>query len=205
MKKLLVVVLTLLVGISAISAQHFVIGGRLGALYGFHALELELDVNYNSKINFNFAGYMAYALNDRFSIQGELNFMLNQGIEVQIYSSLTYSSLDIPVLFKYAFIDSPALIGFQAGPHLSIPISKVKIFTKNYEPDELIEMDTDGTAIGLTAGLFAGSPVGPGFFVVDIRLLFDITAQKIKIEDYGTENMIKRRGIAMTIGYELLF
>jgi len=227
MKKLLIFVLALTIGLTS-AHSYFGVGLRAGALFGFHSLEDDsnfVDIgkpSVESKNNFNLAVFGAYYFTDRFSLQGELNFMIKQAIEASFSTSGgtkltqtgTYSVLDIPVLLKYAFIYQPITIGLLAGPYLSIPIGE---FEYVYEYDwggSLNDTDedsyeTDGTAFGLTVGLFGGVPMGPGNIVVDIRFLFDLTPQKAKFIDWDgkttSEDIIKRRGVALTLGYELLF
>jgi len=217
MKKLLAIVLTLLVGISAVSAQEFTLGVRLGAVFGFYSSSNEWFGDYDEKpkFNFNFAFYGAYALTDRLSLQAELNFMINQGIKYSFSDewfddefnelSFTYSSFDIPILLKFAVAKEPVLIGFLAGPHLSFPLGKLML-SGDLEGSNVIysQFNIEEITFGLTTGIFAGFPVGPGRITGDLRFLFDFKPVKGNI--YGDiENMFTRRGLAFTAGYEISF
>ena len=236
MKKQLIVVLVFLAGISAVSAQQagqFSAGARLGGVFGFHSMDVDFD-DIESKMNFNFGVYGAYAVMDGLSIQAELNFMITQGVkesfsyywEDDYYgdyysekgtSTITYSSLDIPILVKYTLMYEPMLIGILAGPYLSIPISdmeasfdvSVEEYDSYYGYDYYTgsgtnKTPTDGITFGLTAGLFLGYPIGPGLFVGDIRFSFDLSSQKAK-ERGESFDVISRRGLAVSVGYEISF
>jgi len=212
MRKLLVVVLVLWTTAAALFAQdagEFTIGARGGMLFGFHKVGSDLRdyINYNfrenpteeSLFNPNVAAYGNYAVTDRIAIQGELNFMINQGMKFSAYGNSvegTGTSLDIPVLVKYTFLTDPARIGILAGPYISIPLGKFK--TSGYLSTE---DEPDGFAFGITAGLFAGYPIGPGRLVGDLRFIYDFSAMKIE-HDY---EVMERRGLALTAGYEISF
>jgi len=225
MKKLFAIVLTLLIGFSAVSAQDFTLGGRLGAVFGFHSFSDEFFYpdsgleEEHTKSNFNFAFYGAYALTDRLSLQAELNFMINQGIKFSFSEeyyglegaykiSITNSSLDIPILLKFAVAKKPVLIGLLAGPHLSFPLGKL-ILSGDIEDLDMVEYSqysTNGITFGLSTGLFAGFPVGRGRITGDIRFLFDFTPVNIHDFSYGKNfDTFTRQGVALTAGYEFSF
>jgi hypothetical protein len=108
-----------------------------------------------------------------------------------------YTSLDIPVLFKYSFLTRPVVFGAMAGPHLSIPLGKGTI--ADSEEKDKFNIDTFAT-FGLTLGAFGGYPVGPGRIVGDLRFLFDFNG--LKDSDF---TYMKRRALALTVGYEISF
>jgi hypothetical protein len=212
MRKLPIIALVLWTTAAALFAQdagEFTFGVRGGILFGFHEAGSDLrDLSggYTPEedplFNPNIAAYGNYAVTDKLAIQGELNLMINQGMKFSIYGysiEATGISLDIPVLLKYALMTDQARFGILAGPHFSIPLGKFK--TSGYYSGEY---DPDGFAYGITAGLFAGYPVGSGRIVGDLRFIYDLSPMKIK--DYGhTMEVIKRRGLAVTVGYEISF
>jgi hypothetical protein len=116
----------------------------------------------------------------------------------------TYSSLDVPVLLNITFINRPFLFGLNAGPHLSLPVGKFETAYKRKDHSESVSYDIDGIMFGATGGFFAGFPAGAGNIVADIRLVFDFNALQLK---YGSTTLEfgNRRGVAATVGYELMF
>jgi hypothetical protein len=231
MKKLPVTVIILFMAASAVGAQQFAVGGRLGALFGLHGFtggnflffglegvpaDYSIDTE-KSKTNINFAVYGLYAFSDRFALQAELNFMLNQGMKLSgfyeeseddgfSYNYIltgTYSSLDIPVLINFTVIGRPFLLGLIAGSHFSIPIGKFETSYSRKDHSDAGSFDIDGITLGATGGIFAGFPAGPGNIVADIRFVFDFNELK-KIGGMAAE-FGRRRGIAATLGYEFVF
>ena len=146
--------------------------------------------------------------------------MINQGIKFSfseeyygfeggVYDiNIINSSLDIPILLKFAVAKKPVLIGLLAGPHLSLPLGKL-IISGNDEDEDMVvfsQYSINGITFGLTAGLFAGFPVGPGRITGDIRFLFDFTPVNIHDFSYGENfDTFNRRGVALTAGYEFSF
>jgi hypothetical protein len=212
MKKFYLVVAVFWMCITALYAQNageFAIGARAGALIGFHEIASEfrgqVGVSEKSLMNLNIAAYGAYAVMDRTSIQPELNFMISQGMERTSRGEIikcVYSSLDIPVLIKYAFLNDSARFGFQAGPHVSIPIGKLEISVPNDRPEEF---PFDGITFGLTAGLFGGFPVGAGRIVGDVRIIIDLSPGKVLVPNEGSKDYFTRRGLVISVGYEYTF
>jgi len=209
MKKLLLILLVLSVtgmGLYAQEAGKFSVGGRAGALlFGFHdAGELEdymgSNVSKKSLMNFTFGAYVAYTIMENFSIQGEINFMINQGYKLSIpgYSAkVKYNSIDLPVLVKYNFLSDPAVLGILGGPYLSIPVGDVKV-------SGMGSASTSGIAFGLAVGAYGGYKLGPGHIIGDLRFIMDLSATEAKAFGYSMD-FIKRRGFILTVGYEYTF
>jgi hypothetical protein len=218
MKKITMLTVVFITVIGAAYSQNpgtFTVGGRAGGLIGFHEIGQSLkDAVVNStgyalsgdksKLNFSLAAYGTYAFADKLSVQAELNFMINQGMEASLSGgagnvALTYTSVDIPVLVKYTFLELPALIGVQGGPYLSLPLGKMK---EEAPAGFGGDCDISGPTFGLTAGLYAGYPLGPGRLVGDVRFLFDLSAVKAKVQG-GDVDTFSRRGLVIGIGYEI--
>ena len=245
MKKALVLLLFLMgtAGLYAQQAGQFTVGGRLGWAIGFNNPEgfgdfLKPDmiflpsgvppdsVSDGQRITFNFAVYWNYAITDSIAIQVEFNFMTRQGYELRFSApgyrsrlvSVNYSSLDIPILFRYNFSNSRAAFGIQAGPHVSIPMGRVEVYENRWyrwslhatEFNEQFAIDTRAS-FGLTAGLFAGFPFPLfwrterlGRFVIDTRFIFDFNS--LNAYDSGRSiEFITRRAFSFTVGYERSF
>ena len=209
---MVLVLWTIVTSLFAQDTGEFTFGFRGGILFGFHKAgsdlknfisgEFDRYLTEESLFNPNIVAYGNYAVTDNIAIQGELNFMINQGMKFNAYGYTvegTGISLDIPVLLKYALVTDQARIGILAGPYLSFPLGKFK--TSGYYT---YEEESDGFSYGVTAGLFAGYPIGPGRFVGDLRFIFDLSPMKIK--DYGyIMEVMERRGLAITAGYEISF
>ena len=214
MKKFVVAVLIFCVAFTALHAQHageWGAGGRLGPVFGFHSPSAFLKNEFgsgDSLINFNFAAFLNYAFVDRLSVQGELNFMISQGMKWSMWgwtAEGTYSSLDIPILIKYAFIDDPLRVGILGGLHLSFPLGKVKFSYSEGGYTETQEFDSEGISFGLTAGGFLGYPLGPGRLIGDLRFIFDLATVRMKFPGSSSEDTLTRRGLAIGVGYEFSF
>jgi hypothetical protein len=225
MNRFLVVAVVLVMAAFTVSAQstgRWTLGARLGPDFGIiedRDLASIIEnlaggfgsgsMDKSSLVGFGFAPYVNYALTDKFTVQAELNFMFHQGMKFDMGSyegKAFYHSLDLPVLFKSTIIDSRVTFGLQAGPYLSIPLGEAKL-GGDLEDLSLMgnptEYDIDGAKLGITAGLFFGIPAGPGRFVGDLRVLNDFGPIEIKIPGEGTISAFTRRGINLTVGYEI--
>lgn len=219
MKKFgLLALMAILAGsVFAQEAGHWSIGGRAGMAFGFHSdgeftdlLEDELlyygistDISSKGKLNFLLAGYGTYSFTERFSLQMELDLMFNQGIKLSAEGDsvdITYTSLDMPVLAKYAFMLEPVVLGVLGGPHLSIPFGDIEADVGNYSA----KGDTNFMTFGVTLGGFVGYPLGPGRIVGDLRFIFDFNSVDIEEDGYSA-SVMTRRALAFTVGYEYSF
>ena len=227
MKKFLLVILIILVVFSAAYAQNAgetSAGARAGMLFGFHsfsdefrrlfdaASELPINISDRALNNFNLAIFGSYAFTNNFSVQAELIYMINQGMEISArllgFGSTvrgTYSSLDIPILLKYSFINAPAKLGVLGGPHVSLPLGYFELKETGIGFGPLVgEYGVGFPTFGITVGLFGGFPVGPGRITGDLRYLMDFTY--LKIRPFGEDiDVAARRGISAGIGYEFIF
>ncbi|MCL2380131.1 MAG: PorT family protein [Treponema sp.] len=170
--------------------------------------------------NLTFALYGNFAVTSSLSVQAELSFMINQGYEL-IFSSPTLqrpgsqlvdvnlTTLDLPVLLRYNFLDSPAAFGIQAGPHVSIPLRSLEVYEDREDDSgfrEWFDIATSAT-FGLTAGFFCGFALGPGRVVGDLRFVFDFDTLEAHVPQAqgGTsrEQFMRRRALVFTLGYEI--
>ncbi|GHV60329.1 hypothetical protein AGMMS49587_01280 [Spirochaetia bacterium] len=142
---------------------------------------------------------------------GELNFMFGQGIKLKgsglasgYDAVLKYSSLDIPLLVRYAFINKPVVFGLQAGPYISIPFG-LKASGNGAEYMGIDgDFDSGGALGGITVGAFVGYPLGPGKIIGDVRFLTDFGT--LKAHESGFDFTVSHRaGINLTFGYEISF
>jgi len=232
MKKTFILLMVLMVSAGGLFAQQsgqWTSGGRLGMAFGFNnsadfgsllrnevrdeifldtGIWIPVSVSDNMRMNFNFALYANHAFSDRLSLQAELNFMINQGYELELSVlgisetvDIIYSSLDIPILVRYTLINSPLIFGIQGGPHISIPLGDGEISGGGMSGN--IPIRTSAT-FGLTAGILAGHQVGSGRIIGDMRFLFDFN--EVEAREFGqTISFMQRRALLFTIGYEVSF
>jgi hypothetical protein len=193
----------------AIGNTHFLIGVRLGAGFEINTADEDMvgsgySPREKSNIAFIASLYGAFKFNDAWLIQPELNFMVNNGMEItgQGYAvKIDYSTLDIPLLVRWNFIQSPILAGVLLGPYLSLPIGKLNLSIDNRGS----ALDTAGISYGVTAGFALAYKAGPGYITGDVRFLHDLASLMVQ-EDFGEglqdAKIGIRRSINLTIGYE---
>ena len=234
MKKTLLITLVFVMsatGLHAYQAGQFTVGARAGLGFGFNDPadfgqwlspnvvfsdgSLPASVSDGNSSNFTFALYGNYAFTDNISLQLEISFLIAQGYDLRFSApnqrsrlvDVNYTSLDIPILFRYRFTNFAAILGLQMGPHVSIPWRRVNIH-EGYgyfatEIQEELSIDSAAT-FGFTAGAFAGFPIRPGNIVVDMRFIFDFNAVSA-YEGGRTVDFMRRRVFALTVGYERSF
>jgi len=219
-KKTLCVLLVFIISTAGLYAQQAgqrIAGARIGAAFGFNSSmdignvfdDREHSASDEMRINFALAAYGAHALTDRLSIQTELNLMINQGYGLRVSvdgdllhsEDITYTSLDIPILLRYNFLNSPSVLGILAGPHVSIPIGRAR-FTEGGTSEE-IDIYTV-TTFGLSAGIFGGIQAGPGRIMGDLRFIFDFNPVEKRPREESFAFM-QRRALLFTLGYEMSF
>ena len=197
---------------SAQDAGQFTLGIKGGAVFGIHISGAytynAYEEAYYPKINPVFGVYGAYSFFNRFSLQAEVDVMLNQGKEWGFYDGTrrtwAYSSIDIPILARYAFFYETGLLGLIVGPHLSIPVGKMKKVCSDGADDG--EFDISGITWGITTGFFGGYKAGPGRFFGELRLLYDLSMVWANINYSGAteeEDILQRWAPAVTVGYEI--
>jgi hypothetical protein len=214
MKKFLlaVLVLSLIAGAGfAQEAGTISAGARLGGVIGFHSYSDDfkdsLEFTPDSKFNFAVGAFGAYTVIDNLSVQAELNFLIGQGGKKSksgVDYTLSYNSLDIPVLIKYTFLDDPLIFGVQVGPQLSLPLGEIEFEFEASGYSDSDNIDSDGITFGAVAGVYLGYPLGPGSIIGDVRFLFDFTSLKGKASG-ETMDVLTRRGLIFTLGYGFSF
>jgi hypothetical protein len=224
MKRFLMVSLMLgVIGFTATAQRGFTVGARLGPGFAFNELNGDIknlivtafnmngipistsDVSDKSNTAFVLSAYGSYMIFPKFSIQAELGLMANNGMALSVYGleilKGSYTSLDLPVLARYEFFETPVSLSVLGGPYLSFGLGKFKMEMTG-SPSE--EVDIDGIRFGITMGVAAGYKVGPGSIIADLRFLTDFAPVKVKYSG-GTMDVFTRRGINLTVGYEMKF
>jgi hypothetical protein len=192
-----------------IGNTHFLVGARLGAGFEINTADEDMvgsgySPKEKSNIAFNATLFGAFKLNESWAIQPEVNFMLNNGMEISGHGNtvtIDYPTLDIPLLVRWNFILKPVLTGILAGPYISLPIGKLNLSVG----DQGSALDTTGYTLGVTGGFVTGIKAGPGYITGDVRFLHDFSSLRVR-EDFGDgmqdANIGIRRSINLTIGYE---
>lgn len=155
-----------------------------------------------------------YRLNESLKVQAEMSYFMNNGIKVlgfyDNYSGyildidVSYTSLDIPVMLSFNFIQKPLNVDVYAGAYVSIPVSTANI---SYDIEGYGTLrgavDVTGISFGVLGGLDVGFAMGPGNFVLDARFLYDLTYSKAQGEILGPgeQGLIYRKGVVCSAGY----
>ncbi|MDR0589412.1 MAG: outer membrane beta-barrel protein [Spirochaetaceae bacterium] len=222
MKRLFAVMVVLIMAGTAVYGAGPFFGAKLGMGIGFHGdgefmedsvktlKDLGISVDEKSGAAFVMSPYLGYYFTDKVAVQTEFNFMFGQKKTWEMsYGGQSvgeiegkYSSLDVPFLLRFDFINKPALFGILAGPYVSLPLGNIEMSTSVVgEGSQSGDVEPDGVTAGIAAGLYGGYPIGPGRIIGDVRFIMDFNA----IKDKEGSELLKRRGINITVGYEFLF
>jgi len=197
-------------GASEIGSSHFLIGARLGPGFGINTADEDMvgtgfTPNEKSNITLNATLYGAFKFNHQWSIQPELNFMINNGMEISGQGNkinIQYPTMDIPLLVRWNFVQSPVLAGVILGPYISLPIGKLNLTVDNKGS----ALDMNGYSFGVTGGLTVGYKLGPGHIAADARFMNDFSSLFVR-NDFGDgmqdAKIMIRRSINLTLGYEI--
>jgi hypothetical protein len=194
---------------SGIGTTHFLMGGRLGAGFEINTADEDMvgdgySPKEKSNTAFNGTLYGAVRFNDVWAVQTELNFMLNNGMEISGQGSVVridYATIDIPLLVRWHFIQSPVTAGLVLGPYISLPAGRLNLSVDG----KGAALDMNGYTLGIAFGFVLGYKLGPGSLVADVRYLNDFRSLSVR-EDFGEgmqdANICIRRSINITAGYE---
>jgi hypothetical protein len=200
---------------SGIGTTHFMAGIRLGPGFEINTADEDMvgdgySPKEKSNTAFNATLYGAYRFDDVWSLQAELNLMLNNGMEISGQGDVTtldYATIDIPLLVRWNFMQSPIAAAILIGPYISLPAGKLNM---SWWDDELGDvgaaLDMKGSTLGIAIGLALGYKLGPGSLAADVRYINDFKSLYVR-EDFeeGPQdaNICVRRSINITVGYEL--
>jgi hypothetical protein len=194
------------------------------------------DTSLTSQTAFLISLRGAYNVNSLFAVQTELNVMINNGVTVKgvddalyrdgykdeaenvyrptleqskINNAVTYTSLDIPILARFNFRPTTALlISALVGPYVSFPMGDLKSESR-YPSFPILNGNradkiTNAT-FGVSAGVTVGYNMGPGYITVDARFLNDFNPITADYQGKSDVEMFTRRVIVVAAGYELWF
>jgi hypothetical protein len=195
---------------SGIGTTRFLMGGRLGAGFEINTADKDLvgdgySPKEKSNTAFNGTLYGAFRFNDVWAVQAELNFMLNNGMEISGQGDTTridYATIDIPLLVRWHFIQSPVMAGLVIGPYISLPAGKLNMSWRDDDLGDLgAALDMSGYTLGIAVGFALGYKLGPGSLAADVRYINDFRSLYISEDDDET-NICIRRSVNITVGYE---
>jgi hypothetical protein len=115
---------------------------------------------------------------------------------------ISYTTMDIPVLARWNFIQRPLVAGIILGPYISLPVGRLNLVVD----DKGSALNMSGVTFGIMGGFTMAYKAGPGYIVGDIRYMNDFSSLKVH-EDFGDgmqdANIEIRRSVNFTLGYEL--
>ena len=158
-----------------------------------------------------------YTTQDNLKLQLEVSFVPSNGIDIKdlvtedddkVYKwniGIKYSTIDIPLLVAWNFIQKPVSVDVFAGAYVSIPVSSVQMSIFEQYSEYKIEgaVDSTGIVFGVVGGFDAGFKVGPGTLLVDARMFYDLVPSKAigELLDNEEQGLVYRRGVTASLGY----
>lgn len=158
-----------------------------------------------------------YRVLDNLKLQLEVSFVPSNGIDIKdlvtedddkVYKwniGIKYSTIDIPLLVAWNFIQKPVSVDVFAGVYVSIPVSSVQMsFYEQYSGYKVEgAVDSTGIVYGVVGGFDAGFKVGPGTLLVDARMFYDLVPSKAigELLDNEEQGLVYRRGVTASLGY----
>jgi TolB-like protein len=195
---------------SSIGNQKIGVAVRLGYNFGFNKAHVDM-------VGEGFTGKeesmnavapalsFSYRVLETLRLQVELDFMIGNGITVSGMGetvSVTYSTLDIPLIVSWNAIQSPLTLDIFGGAYVSLPISQVTVTQSN----GAASVKLNGKVLGVLGGINVGYPVGPGYAVVDIRYINDFGTLTVTQTSGGVDSeagLCYRKGLVISLGYSL--
>ncbi|MDR1232621.1 MAG: outer membrane beta-barrel protein [Spirochaetaceae bacterium] len=202
---------------NGIGTTHFMAGIRLGAGFEINTAHEDWVGNdyppkEESNTAFNITLYGAFRFNDVWSLQAEMDIMLNNGMEVSGQGDdmgIEYATIDIPLLVRWNFIQSPVMAGLLVGPYISLPVGKLNQSWPDddqgtAEDDRGSALTMNGYTLGIAFGFALGCKLGPGNLAADVRYINDFRSLYVNEPSEGIydQNICIRRSINITVGYE---
>ncbi len=214
MKSILKLILISLMTMTSFNVMaQLKIGGRVGVNIANVAVSNIEDISTNSITGFSIAGVLDIPVAGNFSIQPEIVFIqkgFNQEETFEIFGETftvkadqIVNHIDVPILAKYAFVNSETLVVYAAvGPVLGYAISgKYKVESNGEKETMDINFDDDGLNrfdFGASFGAGAGFGVGPGHIIVDLRYVMGFSNL---IKDPVDNEKVNNTGFGASVGY----
>ena len=157
-----------------------------------------------------------YRILDNLKVQVEFSYFVSNGIFINDYYTedadkdylfdinIKYSTLEIPLLLAWSFIQKPVNVDIFGGVYASIPVSAVTMsIEENYSGYKVeAALDAAGFVYGVVGGFDVGLRVGPGNLVLDARYFYDLVPTKAKGDLIGGESgLLYRKGVVVSAGF----
>ena len=149
-------------------------------------------------------------------VQLEFGLTANNGagmkvemLGVETTTTISYLSLDFPLLVTYDIPVGSIMITPMVGINFSVPVGSPKFVFKTDENEASMDMgdlkDT-GFIPGIVAGVEVGIPVGPGSITAGLSYVNDFTPVKLKSDGFDEKvDLLTRRNFNISLGYALKF
>lgn len=157
-----------------------------------------------------------YRVLDNLKLQVEFSYFITNGISIYDYYTedadkdylfdidIKYSTLEIPVLLAWNFIQKPLNVDIFGGAYVSVPVSAVmmSMVEKYSEHKAEAALDASGFVYGVVGGFDVGFRIGPGNLVLDARYFYDLVPTKARGDLIGGESgLLYRKGVVVSAGF----
>ncbi len=204
---------------SNVGNQKLAVGARGGIAIQMNKAHEDMvgtDVRPAEESPMTIIGTFAFAFKvlDTVKVQAEVSYIKDNGIDIKDFPddysgdtmniTIRYSSIDIPLLLSWNFIQNPISVDVFAGGYISLPVSAVNmnIHYNLMEDDVSGALKGVGIGYGFVAGFDVGVNLGPGKFVLDGRFNYNLTYVKAAGDIVGgTVGVMYRKYIGVTAGY----
>lgn len=224
MKKIVAMAVVAAVTVSMVCAQIGVtagVKGTFGMNLGSQVADKDIygdDVKDAFMVNGGGSLYGRYNMpfHAPLGVQLEFGITGNNGAGIEAGSggetmktTLSYLSLDIPLIVTYDISAGPVVITPMVGVNFSIPVGKPTV--KMEVGGTSAEMDMGDVSIvgfipGLVAGVEVGIPAGPGSVTAGLSYVNDFMPVKASYEGVDEkQDLLTRRNFNISVGYALKF
>ena len=210
MKKLALSLVALMFATS-VFAMNFSVGakGNIGIATTIQSYDDEPADDILPVFSGSIGGVFGIQLTEMFALEPEVMFHFGNGYSVEgenVFGktekhSWTWTTLEIPVMFKAKFAVGNGHFAVAVGPQFNFLLGDINY---KYECDGNTNTDSSSAdgynifTLGIGAGVEYGLPVGPGDLVFGVRWQMDLTNAS-DISDYQLRNMAVLPSVAYMI------
>ena len=220
MKKIIAMAVVAAVAVSMVCAQITVgAKGTFGMNLGSKlAGELPDDAKNAFMVNGGGSIYGRYNLPflPALGVQLEFGLTANNGagmkvemLGVETTTTISYLSLDFPLLVTYDIPVGSIMITPMVGMNFSVPVGSPKFVVKadgNEAAMDMGDLKVTGFIPGIVAGVEVGIPAGPGSVTAGLSYVNDFTPVKAKSDGVDEkDDLLTRRNFNISLGYALKF
>ena len=220
MKKIIAMAVVAAVAVSMVCAQITVgAKGTFGMNLGSKlAVELPDDAKNAFMVNSGDSIYGRYNLPflPALGVQLEFGLTANNGagmkvemLGVETTTTISYLSLDFPLLVTYDIPVGSIMITPMVGMNFSVPVGSPKFVVKadgNEGAMDRGDLKVTGFIPGIVAGVEVGIPAGPGSVTAGLSYVNDFTPVKAKSDGVDEkDDLLTRRNFNISLGYALKF